>query len=819
MRLTDLLRPAPVAVSFGRRSGSPLSVVRSSQSVVIANSDGQAVELGAASTSLAGVMAATDRMALDAAAHQVMPAASALANRAVPSATGAIRTLGMSSAEDGGGGLYRRTSAEPSHPGKIRSLDRFLSGGGSDETNGGWWELVPESGVVRVSQFGGVEGDDITVALQAAIDFAIYRPGPVHRPRVLIDLRSASISDTIHLGYGDAFRTVILEGLGRAYTPAEQNVGTSLFCTMTDRPAIMVTAGRQTTIRDLTLYGPAQAVLQAMPWHGLSPTEEASWDAALASVGVTPGRRHAPHVAICVDGYVGAAPADGYPAPTPPAWTGASGGYGANGSSQTTLERVNIRGFEVGVAQTPADGDGNGDFLRWIGGQCQACKFVLSIGQTQARNNTLERIEIAYTWIALTNKRHGRQTGNLGLVCANSSFAGFVGALFEISNPAYGDSALFQSCDVESLWRIGDIGASSACPPIRFIQCRINFRHSNANGHPANVLVSTGRTPVIFDGGEFSFGSVLSFVSPGIRIMGGCRIAPSDQISPAGTSRAKAYGRLAHNALMGGIVVDWTQAPIFAATFNSYNLDSGALLGDRLIDAGHHETSRAFGVPVYAGLVARNSTQRKERAGPLPFQFESRNRGAYGTPPSRSGRAITFVYSGASNEQSAIQLGYANGGIIRDNLTGTVAFIRSVDRATGAVEAELQNNCIEDGAGGWAFVDQTFDPSTGNWQVLPAGFYLPQRAIVGSVTSGSAEIEVQDQGNAGAVTRFGLEIGDWLAEDSDTVRTFSSSGAAEISAIDTATRTITMGGAAAASISGHQFDWWIRAEPANEAAR
>lgn len=40
------------------------------------------------------------------------------------------------------GDQFRRVDAEPSHPSKIRSLDRFTDESEFDEANGGWWELV-----------------------------------------------------------------------------------------------------------------------------------------------------------------------------------------------------------------------------------------------------------------------------------------------------------------------------------------------------------------------------------------------------------------------------------------------------------------------------------------------------------------------------------------------------------------------------------------------------------------------------------------------------------------------------------------------------
>lgn len=53
-----------------------------------------------------------------------------------------IRTGGYSVPGDAGAATYRRVSSEPTHAGKVRSLDRFTPGGAIDPFNGGWWELA-----------------------------------------------------------------------------------------------------------------------------------------------------------------------------------------------------------------------------------------------------------------------------------------------------------------------------------------------------------------------------------------------------------------------------------------------------------------------------------------------------------------------------------------------------------------------------------------------------------------------------------------------------------------------------------------------------
>lgn len=59
----------------------------------------------------------------------------------IRSAVDWVRTMGGTSIGDGGGGLYKRATSEPSHPGKLQSAD------------GAWWELTNKT--VTLEMFGG----------------------------------------------------------------------------------------------------------------------------------------------------------------------------------------------------------------------------------------------------------------------------------------------------------------------------------------------------------------------------------------------------------------------------------------------------------------------------------------------------------------------------------------------------------------------------------------------------------------------------------------------------------------------------------------
>lgn len=71
-----------------------------------------------------------------------------------------LMLLGYTSAGDLGlGAYYTRVASEPASAGKLRTTDRFLPNGSTDNTNGGWWVLSNE---VKFPGFLGATGDGVT---------------------------------------------------------------------------------------------------------------------------------------------------------------------------------------------------------------------------------------------------------------------------------------------------------------------------------------------------------------------------------------------------------------------------------------------------------------------------------------------------------------------------------------------------------------------------------------------------------------------------------------------------------------------------------
>lgn len=167
-----------------------------------------------------------------------------------------IETRGYGEVGDGGGAVYKRVDAEPSHVGKVRSLDRFLSTGVLDLDDGGWWEIVTRKLYSR--QVGvHLAGSDALTAFQGFLDVleALDAPGRVNRGDIYsfptgtldlhagidLDWRGATLQRTADLtiplmqslgAAGTHIRQGEIRGGTLKYTPLTTSVGITNSCAL-----------------------------------------------------------------------------------------------------------------------------------------------------------------------------------------------------------------------------------------------------------------------------------------------------------------------------------------------------------------------------------------------------------------------------------------------------------------------------------------------------------------------------------------------------------------------------------------------------------
>jgi hypothetical protein len=93
-----------------------------------------------------------------------------------------------------GAQTIRRVTSEPAHPGKYRSLDRYLPNGTINNTNGGWWELYTDTNVVQPEMFGGI-ADGVTdnyTAITNMIAYIEYYNDGFHSAKIAAGFQTGS---------------------------------------------------------------------------------------------------------------------------------------------------------------------------------------------------------------------------------------------------------------------------------------------------------------------------------------------------------------------------------------------------------------------------------------------------------------------------------------------------------------------------------------------------------------------------------------------------------------------------------------------------
>lgn len=810
MKLSDWINRAPASVSFGLGGGGGGStsfvVSRNTDTVSLVTVTGIETELPAANQFDAGLMSSSDKTKLDGLSNTTVAVdPSNFESRAQVTATNIdpsvnfIRTAGFTAHGDGGSALYARRTTQPAHKGRIQSAD------------GAHWELVPEYGEVNSKQFGEV-GDlvaDDTQAIQNTIDFALYHNANTSSGQpveVLIVGPRCRTTDTIHLGYGvNAFQGVSVRGTTSKRRAEPQNVGTAIVADFTDRPIINIQGARQTQLREIWLEGKLNYT--SIPSTGTAPLSAANWTSAGGE------GRHNPYAAISIDAYAGPRPTPSYPDVVYPSFFGVVSQYSKLTSSEIRIEHVGMRNVNTAIVVQPCNIDANGDFIKIDTVNFENCKYGISIGNGQSRNVEIHNVVGQRVFTVFANGVHGKQSGRFGGPITNCSFAGFIGRIFEFTSTSTLGTTLIENLYTESLHRIGDfVSGTSAEGTLTFESCLFGFRHTSANGVPANILGGTNTTDLVFRGCRFQGApSVYSIQPPNISF-DNCRIEPSERAS--GT--LPLYKAFAHNALAGGLVRDLLQVRPHRVRFKKANLDTGVLGADLTTEEGfYRETNRASGIPLWVWEFGRFSELYGEpRRKRLQYYERLRNPGVHFSSVSMTGRTLTLVFN-ALDDDDAFRFGVLPGDVIRDRNNGMVFFITS--RIGNTVSAEAQNNYVDDGEGGTTLFEG-FDTTIGGLQFMNSRIYSPGFLTFGTFTQGSpVATAVGRTDGFGGYLPSDIQPGDYLFADQDPDFIFAN-GESEVISIDGTAGTITFAGNARKSVTRKELTLWIRKAPANPSA-
>jgi hypothetical protein len=592
---------------------------------------------------------------------------------------------------------------------------------------------------VSVKDFGAV-GDgvtDDTAAIQAAINAVIYNNNPSQfngtKQSVYIPAGNYLISDTIHLGYGTFFNSVVVEGDGYRYRNEDLFNGTCIVVTFSDRPAFNVQGARGTVIRGIGFTGLLVDYIVDNVMGTIAPpliddTVAANWnDPSLAA---TQDSRYAPYAAITIDAYSGPRPATSYPNVNYPAFLGTVAQYNKNFSSDVLIEDVYVQGFTVAVANQPCDADGNGDFTLLRRCYFEHCKWGVSVGNSQSRNVRIEALKASRMYSVLTNNQHGRQIGKFGGEIPDLSIFGAMN-IFQFGG-FFAGPITFTNLYAESLWRIGDQTATSTSEvAFVFNTCEFSFdAQIDARGIPATVL--GGRANVgsfVFNGCAFAnYPSVVSMNYSGLSFVGGTTFRIDARTNP--------YEKFAHNATCGGLITSFLSNPEDSdIRFRFFDLDSGAFEAVTARTALWRKGSRKNCIPYYAMNIGAESEAYDNFVSYTKY-FSGVTAKSSFLSLTLSNKTLTGTFSSRADWEFMSD-GPLPGDLIWDDETGMTFFVRS--RTGTTFIAEAQNNYKASGGGGFT----TFTPfstTVGNLYYRNSRIYTPPFYLRGDTTAGNVTI-------------------------------------------------------------------------------
>ena len=677
---------------------------------------------------------------------------------------------------------------------------------------------------ISVKDFGAV-GDgvaDDTAAIQAAIDWAMYRNLPFNTSRtwnvpcVFIPAGRYKISDTIHLGYGDTFRSVHLRGDGRMFIGEQGFAGTALIPTFNDRPAIAVSGGRSNSIQSLSIRGLNQSWVVT---NKLGTTVAPLLDDLVAGNWVnsafpaSASSRYAPYAGIAIDPYAGTRPAVSYPDVNYPSWLNYTTQYQKNFSSDVTIRDVEITGFAVAVVVQPCDADGNGDFVKVEDALIGYCQYGISIGNTQARDCSINNVSVVQCYCFVTTTAHGRQNGKPGIDCRNCSFNfGIYVAI--IQNMAFGNNVAFRNLYTECIYSVGIFGGGGGArqQSVLFGKCEFQFSSWQQRGIPAAVI--TALCPVIFDGCLFlPLKPVGMTFDPNMVCISAFATQTSIRNCYAicGEQAQTLYEKQAINAT-NGIVLTNLQTNLCEWSVRHgqlWDMSTGSIIPG--VNPQHHETSVAYSrrtcIPVYAKHVYCNEW---DYGVPLPRLGPTIFGKATMTSIAQSGRTVTADLTGHRDALALATVGGDVGDLVADSTTGTVFIVSS--RTGTTIEMVAQNNLDKNGN-----LAVTITTATGNFSYLMCRAFALAQLHYGDLSSSSATISnvVCADGVSRNVNNatLGVQAGDYVITGNGVAIGISTPTNALISSVTS--NSIVLSGNARYTATRERLTYFIKQATAN----
>jgi hypothetical protein len=486
------------------------------------------------------------------------------------------------------------------------------------------------------------------------------------------------------------------------------------------------------------------------------------WDDTIGSNWVDPAilrahphadSRHAPYAGICIDPYSGPRPGVGYPDVVYPEGSAERGQYNKLFSSNIELVRVEVVGFVVGVAVQPGDADGNGDFVTLRKSSIAACRYGLSVGNSQSRNVGLLDCDFTTVHTVATTIAHGRQIGRLGGTWTNVSVNGCY-RLFDIHLSYAGPIGIY-GLYCESLFRIGDFGPGSAADTACLFSASyfsFDAQQVKERGNPSTVLTA-GEGQVIFQGCGFrNYPTVLYFKGKNCEFSN-CLFAgqwqPSNEVE-----------RLAYNATTGGLVPSdlgrRRSSRFHRIQYTQYDVESGSVFP--VVQLPVAECTRSRTAPLCSEAIAPLDHGEFVVANSISASIVAK---AELEELSVVGRSVRIRFARRSEADFMLK-GPVAGDLVLDDLTGTICL--TVRRVGQVVEALALNNYRTTEA--TSALVAALDSKKGNLLVGNARKYTVTQPLTASAAGGAVD-SLTAIGRIDGTSQHLSEVhaGDWLGVD------------------------------------------------------
>lgn len=429
--------------------------------------------------------------------------------------------------------------------------------------------------IINVRDFGA-KGDGITddtTAIQAAVDHITSGMAGAAR-RVYLPAGTYLISQTIHLGRGEAYVSVTLEGDGPRFDADQPRQGGTAIKLQHDAvPCLNVQGGRQVYIKGMTLVGKYRGA-DALGYGAPGDEDINTWKMNHPCID---------HVGISVDSLYGKL------------------------SSEVVVESVNIDRFYSAVSRLSFSNQ-NGEFIRLAHCQITRCIYGLNIGHTQARNTSVSHTNFSQVHTCICGYRAGNGTANLHGDYSNLHFGGVIQVIE--GHAGWTSSLTFRDCYAESIYRIGSWGSRGAGTVLTFDGCVFYFRENTGAPPPAHHLAGTD-TKVVLRGGSYSVRTLLFVWGGGATsrvVLDDCLIKADFTTAPEWRAMHGTAGIVARQATVEGSCY-YGSGSIWHADSGSCNYTVVPYITDQVKTSQHpwaaqerHATPTTH-VPYYTGVI------------------------------------------------------------------------------------------------------------------------------------------------------------------------------------------------------------------------